>query len=183
MSRVSAATFAPNGESAIGPYATVLVALLKEPRDLEIARAQHWYRIPVCRLPERASSMAVIAFYLPRSFGEERWSIRYWAPVVRMAQVRRIDLFPEEGDHPRAQEAYYQVWLGEVQELPRPIVSRRWRRITFIVTHWERLLAVEAVEDLLHGTIWEEYLWRAMRGMGYLAEHALREVRTRLRGT
>jgi hypothetical protein len=161
----------------LGPYTTVLVAILKEPRDLEIARDRHWYRIPVKRLPTRAAEAPVLAFYQTRAFGEERWAIRYYALARRWAQVRRVDLLPEEPEHPRADEAYYQVWLGPLHALPRPIVSRHWRRITFIVTHWQRLHEVEAVEELLHGTVWDEYLWKAMRSLGYLAEHLLKEVR------
>ncbi len=160
-----------------GPYASVLVAVLKEPRDLDIARREHWYRIPVDRLPARAVGAQVLAFYQTRAFGEERWAIRYWAPAERWTQVRRIDLFPGEPDHPRAHGAYYQVWLGPLRPLPHPVVSLRWRRITFVVTHWERLQSAQAVEELLHGPLWDEYLWRAMRNLGYLAEHILREVR------
>ncbi len=160
-----------------GTYDTVLVAVLKDPRDLEIARDQHWYRIPVDRLPKRAIGARVLAFYQPKVFGEESWAIRYYARANRWTQARRIDLLPEEPDHPRAQQPYYQVWLGPLERLPHPVVSRRWRRISFIVTHWGRLLDVEAVEDLLHGTIWDEYLWKAMRQLGYLAEHVLCEVR------
>lgn len=166
--------------SAPGPYTTVLVAVLKEPRDLVIARDEHWYRIPVNRLPTRAVGAPVLAFYQTRAFGEERWAIRYYALTQRWAEVRRVDLFPEEPDHARAQDWYYQVWLGPLQPLPHPLKSLRWRRITFIVTHWQRLLDVEAVEDLLHGSLWDEYLWRAMRSMGYLAEHVLKEVQARL---
>jgi hypothetical protein len=163
-----------------GPYTTVLVALLKEPRDLDIARHEHWYRIPVRRLPARAVGAPILAFYQPKAFGEERWAVRYYALAERWAEARRIDLLPGEPDHPRAQERYYRVWLGPLQALPRPIASRRWRRITFIVTHWQRLLEAEAVEDLLHGTVWDESLWRAMRNLGYLAERILREARERL---
>ncbi len=165
--------------SVPGPYATVLVAILKDPRDLAIARDRHWYRIPVKRLPKRAEGAAVLAFYQTKAFDAERWAIRYYALVERWTQVRRLDLLPEEPDHPRAQDPYYQVWLGPLLPLPHPIAGHRWRRLTFIVTHWQRLQTVEAVEDLLHGTVWDEYLWRAMRNLGYLAEHILREARAR----
>lgn len=161
----------------LGPYTTVLVAILKEPRDLEIARTERWYRIPVKRLPARAVESPILAFYQTSAFGPERWAIRYYALARRWEQVRRIDLLPDEPDHPRAQELYYQVRLGPLHALPRPVVSRRWRRITFIVTHWQRLHEVEAVEELLHGTVWDEYLWKAMRSLGYLAEQMLKEVR------
>lgn len=165
------------GPSAIGPYATVLVAVVKSPRDLEIARDQHWYRIPVQRLPQRAVGAAVLAFYQTRAFGDQRWAIRYYAIAQHWTQKRRVELLPEEPDHPRAQEVYHQVWLGPLRPLPHPIESRRWRRISFIVTHWQRLQEVQAVEELLHGTLWEESLWRAMRNLGYLAEDLILEAR------
>jgi hypothetical protein len=164
-------------DEALGPYTTVLVALLKAPRDLELARDAHWYRIPVRRLPERAAAAPLVAFYQTSAFGEERWAIRYFAAVERWTQARRVDLLPDEPDHPRAQEAYYQLWLGPLQSLPQPIPSLRWRRITFIVTHWERLLAAANVEELLHGSRWDEALWRSMRKLNLLAEHVLHEVR------
>ncbi len=164
----------------LGPYTQVLVAIVKTPRDLAVAREQHWYRIPVKRLPERAKGAPILAFYQPKSFGDEKWAIRYYALTQRWATARRIELLPEEPDHPRAQELYHQVWLGPLHILPHPIASRRWRRVSFIVTHWQRLHEVDALEDLLHGTIWDEYLWKAMRSLGYLAEHILREMRSRL---
>ena len=163
--------------AALGPYTTVLVAILKEPRDLDIAREQHWYRIPVRRLPARAAEAPVLAFYQTRAFGEERWAVRYYALARRWTRVRRVDIFPDEASHPRAQDPYWQVWLGPLHTLPRPVVSRRWRRITFIVTHWQRLFEAETVEELQHGTIFEERLWQAMRQLGYLAEDLWQELR------
>jgi hypothetical protein len=42
--------------------------------------------------------------------------------------------------------------------------------VTFIVTHWGRLESAYEVSELLHGSIWEERLWRALRKLGRLAE-------------
>jgi hypothetical protein len=42
--------------------------------------------------------------------------------------------------------------------------------VTFIVTHWQRLQTAQEINELLHGTIWEEHLWKALRKMGRLAE-------------
>jgi hypothetical protein len=44
---------------------------------------------------------------------------------------------------------YYKVQLGPVQQLERPIVSLRWRRITFIHTTWDRLHDAREINDLL----------------------------------
>jgi hypothetical protein len=151
-------------------YATVLVAIMNHPRDLAIARDQHWYRIPVAKVPERGVNAPILAFYQTKAFAEEKWSINYYAQAPTWEVVRRIDLLPEEPQHPRAHERYYKVHLDELCRLPHPIVSRKWRRIAFIVTHWERLQAAHEISELLHGTIWEEHLWKALRKMGRLAE-------------
>ncbi|HJX41514.1 MAG TPA: hypothetical protein VJ345_08630, partial [Anaerolineales bacterium] len=62
------------------PDDLVLVAILNAPRDLEIARLLGWYRIPVQTAPKTVR-VDWLAFYLPGSFGEQRWSVRYLARV------------------------------------------------------------------------------------------------------
>ena len=151
-------------------YATVLVALMNQPRDWEIVRQQHWYRIPVKSAPQRGVGAPIVAFYQTSAFGDEKWAIRYFARTSHWETTTRAQLLPQEASHPRAQERYYKVHLGELERLPRPIPSARWKRITFIVTHWARLESAQDVNDLLHGTIWEERLWRALRKLGRLAE-------------
>ena len=151
-------------------YATVLVALLNNPRDLQIAREQHWYRIPCQHAPKRGVNAPILAFYQSKAFAEEKWSIRYFAHTTDWTIVPRLQLFPDEPAHPRAQELYYQVHLKELRALPHPIVNLKWHRMTFIVTHWGRLETAYEVSELLHGSIWEERLWRALRKLGRLAE-------------
>lgn len=150
-------------------YATVLVAILKSPRDLRLAQEEGWYRIPLRYMPARGREARYIAFYQPRSFGAEGGVIRYVAPVLGWEMARRRELLPAERDHPRAEELYYRVRLGPLQALPSPIRSGRWKRFAFILTHWERLLRAGEVRDLVHGTRWEESLWKALRRAGLLA--------------
>lgn len=149
-------------------YATVLVAVLKAPRDLEFARAG-WYRIPVDRLPERGLGARYIAFYQPRTFGPEGGAVRYVAPVLSWEVARRRDLLPEEPEHPRAEALYYRVRLGPLERLVPPVLPGAWRRFAFIVTHRERLYEARELRDLVHGTRWEESLWKALRRAGVLA--------------
>lgn len=149
-------------------YATVLVAVLKSPRDLRLAQEEGWYRIPVEHLPTRASTARHIAFYQPRSFGPEGGVIRYVATILGWEMVRRRDLLPEEEDHPRAEDLYFRVTLGTLQHLAPPIRVGRWRRFAFLFTHWERLHQAQEVRELLHGSIWEEKLWAALRTAGML---------------
>ncbi|MGB9724180.1 MAG: hypothetical protein ACP5OO_01890 [Chloroflexia bacterium] len=150
-------------------YATVLVAVLKSPRDLRLAQEEGWYRIPLRHMPARGKEARYIAFYQPRSFGAEGGAIRYVAPVLGWEVARRRELLPEEGDHPRADDLYFRVRLGMLRPLPVPIRSGRWRRFAFILTHWGRLFQAGEVRELVHGTRWEESLWRALRRAGLLA--------------
>jgi hypothetical protein len=62
--------------------------------------------------------------------------------------VTRRDLIPAEPDHPRAGQWYYKLQLGPLQHKIPPIVSARWRRITFIVTSGDRFMNAAEINDL-----------------------------------
>ncbi len=139
----------------------VLVAVVPRPSDWELICTQHWYRIPVSHAPRRLAA-EYLAFYHTGSFSELRWSIRYYAPIERYRLVRRMDLFPDQPDHPRAQELYYRVELGPLESLPRPIPSLKLRRVTFIMTTLSRLLSAQEINDLWLRTTARDRLWRAL---------------------
>ncbi|MCX8068606.1 MAG: hypothetical protein N3B68_12525 [Anaerolineae bacterium] len=130
------------------PEDRVLVAVMKDLRDFEIARDQGWYRIPVRHAPPSTAEAVVLAFYFTKAFGPEGWAIRWYAPVRGHELVRRRDLLPDEPHHPRADDLYYKMQLGPLVRMERPIPSLRWRRITFIETTWDRFLAAEEINDL-----------------------------------
>jgi hypothetical protein len=141
----------------------VLVALMPSVRDLEIARVLGWYRIPLVSAP-KTLRVDWIAFYLTAAFGEERWSVRYVAPVRGYELVRRIDLLQDEPDHPRAREPYYKVQLGPLQTLSRPIPSSSWRRFLFLYTIGRLLLSAKDLRELTVPSSPErELLWRMIR--------------------
>lgn len=158
------------------PDDTVLVAVMTSPRDLEIARRQGWYRIPLKHAPADGVGAPYLAFYQTKAFGDERWAINYVAPVTAWQTVRRIDLLPDEPGHSRAGQAYYKVTLGPLVRLPRPIASPRLRRIAFIVTRWALLERAVEISDLFHGNELEERLWRVLKRAGIPAERRF-EVR------
>ncbi len=82
----------------------------------------------------------------------------------------RAELLRTQPDHPRANEQYYNIQLGPLERLPRPIPSRKWRRITFLYTTGERLLAAEELNDLIVQSAERELLWKALRERGLRAE-------------
>jgi len=126
----------------------VLVAIMNNRRDFEIARDEGWYRIPAKHAPLSTTEAAILAFYFTKAFGDEKWSIHWYGAVRGHELVHRHDLFPDAPDHPRAEEVYYKLQLGPLIELELPIYSLRWRRITFIETSWDRFSAAEEINDL-----------------------------------
>jgi len=140
----------------------VLVAVVPRLRDWELIRSEHWYRIPVSRAPRRIAAQ-YLAFYHPRVFRNTRWTISYYASVRRYCLARRRDLLPDEADHPRADHLYYKIEIGSLKRLPRPIPSRKLRRVTFIMTTMSRLLGARDVVDLWEHDGARDRLWRALR--------------------
>jgi len=155
----------------------VLVVVVNRPEDLTRAREQGWYRIPLARAPRRVAA-EYLAFYQTAAFPpEERWAVRWMAPVHGYHIATRRELIPEEPTHPRANDRYYRVTLGTLEPLPRPIPSRRLRRITFIPTTLARLNQAEEINDLWIKSSAQERLWAALKQARLEAErqYPLRE--------
>lgn len=148
----------------------VLVAVMNNPRDLRIAREEGWYRIPLQRAPRQVAA-DYLALYQTAAFETERWAINYVAPIKRYHVARRRELLPAEADHPRASDRYYKVEIGPLRKLPAPVPSRRLRRITFIPTTLDRLLAARDVNELWPGGVSEDVLWSEFRSEFRGSEH------------
>jgi hypothetical protein len=129
--------------------ARVLVAVITRPRDLELARTQHWYRIPLAHLPRQLAA-EYLAFYQTKAFGEERWAVHYYAAIEQYRLATRLELLPDEPDHPRAHEQYYRLDLGPLRRLPLSVPAARLRRVTFINTTFGQLRRARDVRELWH---------------------------------
>jgi very-short-patch-repair endonuclease len=155
-------------------YAPVsaLVAIMNNKADFARAQYEHWYRIPVRSAPPRVdfARLERLAFYQTKVFGPEKWAVNYHAEVRSVDRVKRIELLPHERDHPRAQDEYYCLKIGDLERLPKPIPSRRWRRIVFIPTTVEKLFQAEEINDLYHESPLEDELWRHLKKAGIPAE-------------
>lgn len=149
-----------------GERGEVLVAIIKTPEDFEIARDRHWYRIPVAsvkRLLKRRWPPTWLAFYQPKAFGAEAYAVRTYAQVIEIRIARRFELFPDEPPNEKSKRRYYQLILGPLQQLPKPILSRRWRRIVFIPTTWTKFLSAVEINDLWDESPLEDRLWAALK--------------------
>ncbi len=151
------------------PESSILIAVMNRPRDLERARDEHWYRIPVRSAP-KFFPPDYVAFYFTREFGADAFSVRWYAQVRGHELLTRRDLLPDESDHPRADQRYYKLQLGKLVELPHPIPSRRLRRITFILTNGKRLTEAWEINDLFLGPREHDILWRALKEAGLPTE-------------
>ena len=146
----------------LSPTALILVAVINNPRDLEIARLLGWYRIPLRSAP-KVVVVDYLAFYQTGAFGDEKWRIQYIAPVRGHELVTRAELLRDEPDHPRASQEYYKIQLGPLTTLSRPILAEKWRRITFFYTTGEYLLQAETLRDLIVQDEERQMLWQALR--------------------
>ena len=126
----------------------VLIAIINNLRDLHIANTQHWYRIPTKNAPKDIEKMRYLAFYLTKSFGNKKWSISYWANIKSISIVKRLELLPNEKDHPNANEMYYKIEIDELKALPDPIISKKGERIVFITTTLEKFKSAKEISDL-----------------------------------
>jgi len=142
--------------------ALILVAVINNPRDLEIARLLGWYRIPLRSAP-KVIAVDYLAFYQTGAFDAEKWCIQYVAPVRGHELTTRAELLRDETDHPNANLEYYKIELGPLASLPQPILAKSWRRITFFYTTGEYLLAAKTVNDLIVHTDERRLLWQALR--------------------
>jgi hypothetical protein len=145
------------------PEDRVLVVYVPHPDDFTRLQREQWYRIPLEFAPKGLYA-EYFAFYFGRRFGPEKWAIHYYAPTRGFELLRRRDLLPEELAHPRANNLYYKVQLGPLQQLARPIISLRWRRVTFIHTTWDRFRDANEINDLfVEGDPYVDRLYATLR--------------------
>ncbi len=155
--------------------ALILVAILPNQRDFDIARLFGWYRIPLKSAP-KVISVDYLAFYQTKTFGEaERWQIAYVAEILGHELVQRRDLIRDEPEHPRAHEEYFKIQIGALQRLANPVPAGDWKRITFFYTTGEQFITAQTVNDLVvkaqdeREVLWHSLRERALRANEYRA--------------
>lgn len=151
----------------------VLVAIMNDPRDMAYARDQHWYRIPIQSaerwLRDRWPPQW-LAFYQTKIFHGEEHAINYFARVQDIREASRWQLISEQPHDARGQKRYYQLILSPLKRLPRPILSRRRRRIVFIPTTWEKFVKAIEINDLYDESPLEDRLWVELKRLQINAE-------------
>jgi len=152
------------------PEDRVLVVYMPRAADFALVQSEGWYRIPQRHAPKGLYA-EYYAFYFGRHFGSEKWAIHYYARQMGRELVTRRILFPDQRNHPRADQYYYKIQLGPLERLPRPIVSLRWRRITFLHTTWDRFQDAAEINDLfIDGDGYVDRLYATLKERGIRAE-------------
>lgn len=140
----------------------VLVAIMNDRLDFAFARDQHWYRIPVSsvdRFLRDAWPPGWLAFYQTRAFETNAHAVCFYARVRQIRKKTRAELLPGRSGRENRDKVYYKLEIDELQRLRRPIFSRRWRRIIFIPTTWQKLHTATEINDLYAGSPLEDRLW------------------------
>ena len=163
------------------PSPEVLVAIMNNQRDLEIARTQRWYRIPVKsadRFIQGIEQMEYLAFYQTMIFKKDAFAVNYYAEIERISTAPRIELLPDEAGHQNTEVLYYKLEISPLQRLSQPIPSKRLRRVTFIMTTLAKFSVAQEINDLFHTSPIEDLMWDALKAAEVQAERQY-EIRER----
>ena len=162
-----------SSEDTMGTRGEVLVAIINNLLDFNVARDQHWYRIPIHsakRMLKDRWPPQWLAFYQTKVFDREAFAVNYYAQVLAIREVFRWELFPNQPRDERGRRRYYQLILSSLQRLPQPILSARWRRIVFIPTTWQKFMNAVEINDLYDDSPLEDRLWAELKRLEISAE-------------
>ena len=139
----------------------VLVGVVNRKKDLEIARKEHWYRIPLKHFPKRKAKY--LALYQTRVFDKEGKAINYYASIKSSSLHKRRELLPDEQNHPRSEDYYYKINLGPLRATSCRIENRYGRRIGSAFTTLKELLRSKEISELFNIVPIEEIMRQALK--------------------
>ena len=74
--------------------------------------------------------------------------VRYYAEVTAIREVYRWELFPTEPRNIKSEKRYCKLEIAPLEQLTKPIISGRFRRIAFIPTTWEKFILAKEISEL-----------------------------------
>lgn len=131
------------------PDDRVLVGVINRKRDLDYFLKAQWYRVPQHRFPQGIFTEYVAIYlsgYPARKLGQG--GITYYASLAGIELAYRRDLLPEEAEHQRANDTYYQLQVRDIEGRTPPITNPTKRPISFIFTTWDRFTQAQVIADL-----------------------------------
>ena len=161
---------------------TILVSVLKSPRDLRTLLQEKWYRIPRAFLPKQ--KFTHVAFYQPQTtFGKRGKRIQYYARVAKREVKRRVELLPNERAHPRADDDYLKCSFRKIEKLAKPIRNIIPRRVSFGLTSLKALRSARDILQLYGVPPTEQIIERGLRRLNipFTSQHHLSSSPPQLR--
>lgn len=125
----------------------ISVAIVKRARDWQQLITHHHYHMPIRHLT-RISQSPWVAFYLPGWHHAHPHSVTHIAHVHAIDIMMRQSYLPNEDKHPHAQALYLILTFHALYQLPTPIISQRWRRISVMHTTWAAFCRADDVSTL-----------------------------------
>jgi very-short-patch-repair endonuclease len=144
----------------------LLVGIINNVSDFKIIRDKHWYRIPVDIAGKRLKKRwppKWIAFYHSGAIKNHPFLISHYAEIKSIVVASRSELFPDEPSSQNSNKIYYKIVFDKLQTLPKPILSRRWRRIVFIQTTYKKFFNAVEINDLFDESALEDKLWAELK--------------------
>ncbi len=144
----------------------LLVGIVNNFSDFKIIQTEHWYRIPVDKAEKhlkRRWPPKWIAFYYTGAIKDYPQTIIHYARISGITKTSRKELFPSEKENYKSNRSYYKISFDKIETLPKPILSRRWRRIVFIQTTYKKFMNAIEVNDLFDSSTLEDRLWAEIK--------------------
>ena len=136
----------------------VLVAVLKNRRDLSCLLCEKWYRIPVDKCPQK--KFIYLAFFEPAKLPGQGGRIRYFAEPARVEVKNRKTLLPAEKD---SEKKYFQFTFDCVKKLKNQVKNKNGMRVSFGFTTLQKLLKAKEVTDLFDVAPIEKLIRKALQ--------------------
>jgi very-short-patch-repair endonuclease len=111
-----------------------------------------------------------LGFYQPHVFGKYGGTISHYAKIESIEIKKRIELFPKNTRHPKANGDYYKIYVNDINVLKNPLKCKRNRANYFINTTLEKLLNAEQFNDIFNESPLEDVLWEGMKQNSIAAE-------------
>ena len=147
-----------------------IVCWLKQKRDLSLLLLEGWYRIPVSTKLDNLFNVEYLGFYQPHILGKYGGTISHYARIENIEIKKRIELFPNNTRHPKANDDYYKIHVKDINILKNPLRCSRRGRNYFINTTLEKLLNAEDFNDIFNESPLEDVLWKGMKQNNIVAE-------------
>ncbi|MBI5138640.1 MAG: DUF559 domain-containing protein [Candidatus Vogelbacteria bacterium] len=142
----------------------VLVAVLKDERDFNLLFCEYWYRIPQIYLPKR--KFTHIAFYQPAIFGKDGKCVRFYGRIADKEMRTRLELLPNEPNHPRANDSYCKFTFEKIVELRHSVRNIIPRRVSFGFTDIASLRRANDILELYHVPKTEQIVADTLKSRG-----------------